>query len=225
MRSLVGDALKVVNAKNSLLEVVETCNETPTLQAACSKSADFWMSTLKRLHGPLMVLQRGDLESGSDWQLFCEGLVKGFAFKYVLASNGDLRTRFASPLGWAYDIDIDGVLPLPGTHAIWVDVETDGRNGPEPFATHTFFGSTLDRVVDNLSEWIFHVAASEASRVGIAVDGDPEDFEMDDPNDVSNVKSLITKGIIECMEKSDQFTVDDADRESYTFQVKHFVFA
>ena len=129
MKSLTSTALNVVNSKRSLLEVIQTCNENAMLRDACSKSPDFWKDALKRLHedaGIRMVLQRGDLESGSDWQLFCEGLSKGFAFDYVMSLDGDLRPRFAHPGGSRYDIKIHGVLPLPGTHGIWVKVEIDG---------------------------------------------------------------------------------------------------
>ena len=232
MRSLATNALKVVNSKDTLREVVETCKESPLLVNACSQSADFWKDTLTRLHGTVgtqMILQRGDLITGAEWQLFCEGLVKGFAFRYVLNEDGIVKPRYAGRFDgdeWSYDFTIDGVLPLPGTDAIWVEIEVEDYNGMEKIAAAVFFAPTSSECVINVSQFITNKTMSIESdpKVEIEVKGIFTKFPLIEQEDEEKMMEGLRDAIVYAMPESRQFSVNQHDGGSYQIQVKHFIF-
>ena len=233
MRSLATNALKVVNSKDTLREVVEKCKESPLLVNACSQSADFWKDTLTRLHGTVgtqMILQRGDLITGAEWQLFCEGLVKGFAFRYILNEDSVVKPRYAGRFDgdeWSYDFTIDGVLPLPETNSIAVDLDMEAGGEVRSLGTEALFAPTVDECIINLSQWLFDKTVRGSDRFAMMINGETKMFEAgwESPEVHDVTFRAIVENVVAALNDDIHFQIDNIENgETYFIQVKHFIF-
>jgi hypothetical protein len=88
MRGKLKDAalLKATENLNNLQEVFQFCERNPTHQDSCSTSPEFWKGTIERIFGNIIVLQRGDLTTGTDWYNFAKLLGTGVEYKYCVDS-------------------------------------------------------------------------------------------------------------------------------------------
>lgn len=217
MRSLTSRALEALNSKETLIEVVEECKSSQLLIDASSKSPDFWKRTLKRLHGGALVSQRGDLETGDEWAMFCDGLCKGFSFKYGSDADGILKPLYAGNLKRRfpmYEATIDGVLPLPGTDCIWIEIEQDGEESVQM----AFFGPNCAR---NIASYLVEVYMYNS--VWLDINGFEDGIRV--INLIGGQEGLIElEKVIERTAKGNQIKFDPDGDAEFLIQIKRLTF-
>ncbi len=79
--------LKATENLNTLIDLLDFCNQNTVFLNSCENSENFWKRSLIRIMGNIIVLQRGDLNGGSDWYNFIKLLSIGIVFKYSLRHN------------------------------------------------------------------------------------------------------------------------------------------
>jgi hypothetical protein len=134
MMSLQTSCLVVLTAKcQSLAEVLEFCRQNSLLEHSVWPNSNFWKFQLRRFCGDHCVLQRGDLETGSDWLNFVQALLTGVEYRYLVEKPfGELLRKpqpYLSSFG-GRTFQIAGLLPRAGTKGYFVRCECSGpENG------------------------------------------------------------------------------------------------
>lgn len=136
-RALQTEAFRVAtrNARN-LRDVLELCESDVRIGNSCSFVPEVWKELIERFFGNVLVLQRGDLQSGADWYDFARSLATGVEYKYCLGfdANNIWDTRpipFAS-INEGIDnpdvriFQIQGMLPSRGSTGYLVHCELNG---------------------------------------------------------------------------------------------------
>lgn len=130
--------LRATEEVKTLGEILDFCDANPRFEAIYSRSVVFWKKTLTRILGDVMVLQRGDLESGQQWYDFAKLLDEGVSYRYCLLEEEDGFHRTPTPF-WRVDnpydhgtgierhpFDIPAVLPVRGTRGYFVFLDMYG---------------------------------------------------------------------------------------------------
>jgi hypothetical protein len=154
--------LKTMSHITDLKQLLLHLKDDSVAMSVATSDATFWPPMLRQClfedDVEELILTRGDLETGDDWFVFCQDLVRGNAYAYAWFQYADQKDeigpRFSinttHGMDDASDCTIMGTLPRPGIITICVDVWQIGNGISHKTA---IFHTNLTLCLSNVIRW------------------------------------------------------------------------
>jgi hypothetical protein len=182
--------LRTSEIKN-LKQLLDFLDVNTAALAVAISDVSFWHTILPKClseHAEDFIVSRGDLETGDDWFVFCQDLVRGNAYSYSYITSVEDHSHSLVPtfsINGENDVDgnvplkIEGTLPNPGRPSVTVNIRIE--NNPHFGKSILIVHQTIDECFLNAVKWMF------AKMSQIPSDGH---FVLFNPNPVDEIVDL-----------------------------------